>query len=107
MDKISSLIEVAQNYVAWDPNPCTRIMGEELLKAGAFDELDSLLSHRIQFGTAGLRAAMGPGYKNMNDLVVLQTCQGLSRYLESVFPDAKTKVRPSPHLLAALFLTVP
>ncbi len=34
---------------------------------------------------------MGPGYACMNDLVVLQTCQGLIRYLESVDPAAREK----------------
>lgn len=86
------LSETARNYIHWDPNPCTRTVIEELLKTGAFEQLDSLLRQRIQFGTAGLRAAMGPGYKNINDLVILQTCQGLARYLEEHFVDAKIKV---------------
>ena len=37
-------------------------------------------SKRIQFGTAGLRAVMAPGYLGMNDLVVVQTAQGLAKY---------------------------
>ncbi|RYH31241.1 hypothetical protein EON65_03120 [archaeon] len=86
-------LELAQDYIQWDPNPCTRTVIEELLKAGAFDELDSLLKHRLQFGTAGLRAPMGPGYKNINDLVILQTCQGLCRYLESLDDNCKQRVR--------------
>lgn len=88
------ITSIAQKYIEWDPNPFTRTIVEELLKAGAMDQLDSLLRHRIQFGTAGLRAAMGPGYKNMNDLVIIQTCQGLARYLEAHFQDAHSKVSP-------------
>lgn len=44
-------------------------------------ELMSLLMNRIQFGTAGLRGRMGAGYTQMNDLVVIQTTQGIVQYL--------------------------
>lgn len=36
----------------------------------------------MEFGTAGLRGKMGPGFCNMNELVVIQTTQGFVRYLE-------------------------
>ncbi|XP_073990789.1 phosphoglucomutase 2 isoform X2 [Rhodnius prolixus] len=36
---------------------------------------------RMEFGTAGLRGRMGPGYSQMNDLVIIQTAQGLLKYL--------------------------
>lgn len=32
---------------------------------------------------------MGPGYGAMNDLVIIQTSQGLSSYLESIIPSEK------------------
>ena len=35
-----------------------------------------LLSKRMEFGTTGLRAAMGAGYCKMNDLTVIQASQG-------------------------------
>lgn len=40
---------------------------------------------RLSFGTAGLRAAMGPGFKRMNDLVIIQSSQGLLHYMLGVF----------------------
>merc|ERR1712003_596999 len=43
---------------------------------------------RISFGTAGLRAKMAPGPKCMNDLMVIQTTQGLIQYAEKVFSPA-------------------
>lgn len=43
---------------------------------------------RLSFGTAGLRAAMGPGFKRMNDLVVVQSAQGLLHYMLDVFGDS-------------------
>jgi phosphoglucomutase/phosphoglucomutase/phosphopentomutase len=52
--------------------------------AAAIQELHELFpddeSKRISFGTAGLRAAMKPGPLGMNDLVVVQTAQGLAKY---------------------------
>lgn len=46
--------------------------------------LSKIFLERIEFGTAGLRGRMGPGYSQMNDLVVIQTAQGILRYLESL-----------------------
>ncbi|CAN0525746.1 unnamed protein product, partial [Laminaria digitata] len=40
------------------------------------------MGKRLAFGTSGLRGAMGAGFCRINDLVVIQTTQGLCRYLE-------------------------
>eukprot|EP00957_Ditylum_brightwellii_P209190 15360733-Ditylum_brightwellii.AAC.1 len=45
---------------------------------------------RIGFGTAGLRAKMKPGPMEMNDLVVIQTAQGLARYCQSLLPHVSS-----------------
>ncbi len=45
------------------------------------DEVAELFDGRIAFGTAGLRAAMGPGPRQMNRLVVRQTTAGLMDWL--------------------------
>ena len=50
-------------------------------------ELNSRLTKRLSFGTAGLRAAMGAGSAFLNDLTVIQASQGLLRYLRLMFPD--------------------
>ena len=42
----------------------------------------------MAFGTAGLRGRMGAGYACMNDLVIVQTTQGLAQYLLETVPDA-------------------
>ncbi|MGH1490426.1 MAG: phospho-sugar mutase [Acidimicrobiales bacterium] len=44
-------------------------------------ELGRLFDGRIAFGTAGLRAAMGPGPRQMNRVVVRQTTAGLMDWL--------------------------
>lgn len=50
------------------------------------------LSKRMPFGTAGLRAEMGPGYSRINDLTVVQTTQGLCAYLMEIEGNAKFSV---------------
>ena len=81
--------EEAAQFVAWDPNPVTRGQLQKLLDTFANDkdklltELKPLFQKRIAFGTAGLRARMAPGYSRMNDLIILQTSQGLLSYLAS------------------------
>jgi phosphoglucomutase / phosphopentomutase len=86
-------IERALEYESWDPNSETRDAVSALLKDQDVQGLNAILGSRLQFGTAGLRGPMGPGYNRMNELVVLQTCQGLIRYIESLDADAKAKVR--------------
>lgn len=93
MSATENVLEAARNYVAWDPDLVTREIVKGLLDNNDVAKLTPLLTKRIQFGTAGLRAAMGPGYDKMNDLVILQTSQGLVRYLESHVENAKEKVR--------------
>lgn len=49
--------------------------------------LSKLFLKRLEFGTAGLRGCMGPGYSQMNDLVIVQTGQGLTKYLIDTISD--------------------
>ena len=88
----TSMEDIAKDYLTWDPNPDTKAQIEQLLKNNETSKLQSLLGSRLQFGTAGLRGPMGPGYNSMNELVVLQTSQGLARYLEEVVPSCKSMV---------------
>ena len=75
------LVRIATNYVRIDPNEQSRAEIAGLLLAGNAEGLGKLLKSRLAFGTAGLRGPMGGGYNRMNDLVILQTTQGLSKYL--------------------------
>jgi phosphomannomutase len=85
----SSLLLIhANEWARRDPNPKTSAFVQNLIAQveGGNEEakhlLDSLFSKpRIQFGTAGLRGRMQPGPSGMNDLVVIQTAQGLARYV--------------------------
>jgi phosphomannomutase len=69
-----------ERWLAIDPDSRTRRTLAELLSTdpGAAAQL---FNDRIAFGTAGLRAALGPGPRQMNRLVVAQTTAGLLRWL--------------------------
>lgn len=54
---------------------------KELIQNSNNKVLSKLFLKRLEFGTAGLRGRMGPGYSQMNDLVIVQTGQGLSKYI--------------------------
>jgi phosphomannomutase len=75
---------------AWtvqDPDPATRQQVDDLLRrsaageSGATAELADAFGGRLQFGTAGLRGALGPGPNRMNRVVVGQAAAGLASYL--------------------------
>lgn len=68
----------AKQYIEWDINPETRNEAQQLIaNPTELDKLKltTLFTTRLEFGTAGLRGPMGPGFNCMNDLTVLQTAQ--------------------------------
>ena len=69
--------KLAEQYVEWDINPETRTEAQQLINNPNADinKLHTLFTTRLEFGTAGLRGPMGPGFNCMNDLTVLQTAQ--------------------------------
>jgi phosphomannomutase len=80
----------ARRWLAAEPDADMREELESLL-AGADDELSVRFDGRLQFGTAGLRAAVGAGPQRMNRLVVQQAAAGLVDYLLKAEPDAATR----------------
>ena len=62
-------------YIPVLQNPLTLESVKQLIAAGNTEELKNCFSARMEFGTAGLRAAMGPGISHMNDLTIIQTTQ--------------------------------
>lgn len=85
--QLDDLLATANQWVAADPDPDTAAAVQALIERvqvgedDAEQELASLFNGRIAFGTAGLRAALGPGPTLMNRLVVRQTTAGLMRWL--------------------------
>ncbi|HLK94701.1 MAG TPA: phospho-sugar mutase [Nocardioidaceae bacterium] len=82
--------ELTARVRAWidqDPDPHTRAELEQLLAEDspqAADELADRFAGRLEFGTAGLRGALGAGPNRMNRVVVGQAAAGLGAYLLSV-----------------------
>ncbi|MGI8675748.1 MAG: phospho-sugar mutase [Nocardioidaceae bacterium] len=84
-----SPIELRRQVTAWlaqDPDPRTRKELETLLANAARDpkaaaDLVDRFSGRLDFGTAGLRGALGAGPNRMNRVVVAQAAAGLAAYL--------------------------
>jgi phosphoglucomutase/phosphoglucomutase/phosphopentomutase len=97
MSRVSpTSIERAQEWCRQDPNKTTAAYVNDLLskldrdETAATETLSSLFpddNSRIGFGTAGLRSAMEPGPLGMNDLVVIQTAQGIARYCQQQVHD--------------------
>ncbi|MGH3423202.1 MAG: phospho-sugar mutase, partial [Nocardioidaceae bacterium] len=68
-------------WIAQDPDPDTRDELRTLLDAGDVAGLSDRFAGRLQFGTAGLRGALGGGPNRMNRVVVAQAAAGLAAYL--------------------------
>lgn len=95
---------------AWrdaDPDPETRAELEALLAANDDAELRERMGPELDFGTAGLRGAVGAGPARMNRAVVVRATRALAEYLLARVPDATSlgvivgyDARPSSRALA-------
>ncbi|CAH2232672.1 jg5297 [Pararge aegeria aegeria] len=80
----SKLDAAVTGWLKHDKNPVTRQEVLDDIANSKWDKLRKTMLKRQKFGTAGLRGRMGAGYMCMNDVVVLQTAQGLCSYLQKV-----------------------
>jgi phosphomannomutase len=81
---------VAERWLAGEPDDDIRDELSDLL-GGPSDALAERFAGRLQFGTAGLRAAVGAGPLRMNRLVVRQAAAGLAAYLLATDPNARER----------------
>jgi phosphomannomutase len=75
-----------KEVLAWieeDPDSRTRTQLQSWLDAGAESELTSCFQGFLEFGTAGLRGALGPGPSRMNRAVVSKTAYGLGKFMQN------------------------
>jgi phosphomannomutase len=80
----NDLITTARAWLAAEPDDDIREELTSLIadaEAGRGEELADRFDGRLQFGTAGLRAAVAAGPMRMNRLVVRQAAAGLGRWL--------------------------
>ena len=87
IDAAENAVEQAKAWLAAEPDADMREELSALLK-GPADELHTRFTGRLQFGTAGLRGAVGAGPQRMNRLVVQQAAAGLVDYLLAQVPNA-------------------
>ncbi|TVQ91674.1 MAG: phospho-sugar mutase [Deltaproteobacteria bacterium] len=84
-----SLVALARAWAASDPDPQTRQATLDLIEAGDAAALRECFGARLEFGTAGLRGALGPGPNRMNRALVRKVAAGLAAYLLEQVPQAR------------------
>ena len=94
------LLDDARAWAAQDPDPVTSASLLELIGQvengvpAARQELEDSFRGTLQFGTAGLRAALGPGPNRMNRIVVRRAAAGLADFLLSAVGETLPGTRP-------------
>lgn len=76
----------ARRWMEIDPDPTTRAATLAMLASPDHDRLRECFGHRPGFGTAGIRAPIGPGPGCINRLVARQTAAGLGAVLAEQGP---------------------
>ncbi|AWW33744.1 phospho-sugar mutase [Mannheimia varigena] len=82
-----TIFQVAQNWLAQDPDAETRAELEQLIQSAQSDEkakeeLEARFDGRLQFGTAGLRGRLQAGSQGMNRVLVAQAAGGLAEFVK-------------------------
>jgi phosphomannomutase len=77
------LTEAARAWAADDPDPATRATLEAWLRDGDEAALVEAFRERLQFGTAGIRGAVGPGPNRMNRRLVRRVAAGVAAHVGS------------------------
>ena len=99
-DADSRLFSRAREWAAQDPDSATSAALTELVRLSedgapaARQELADSFNGTLQFGTAGLRAALGPGPNRMNRVVVRRAAAGVAAFLLEAAGEASPGTRP-------------
>ncbi|MDK1360224.1 phospho-sugar mutase [Arthrobacter sp. zg-Y1219] len=97
--ELDELVTTAQSWADEDPDPATAAelraliasaQSEGATAAAAEAELEDRFTGTLEFGTAGLRAALGAGPRRMNRVVVRRTAAGIASFLQDTSGDKYT-----------------
>lgn len=97
--ELDELVTAAQSWADEDPDPTTAAELQALIDAlktegstaaAAVAELEDRFTGTLEFGTAGLRAALGAGPRRMNRVVVRRTAAGIASFLQDTAGDKYT-----------------
>lgn len=83
---LETAIEAAAAWTAADPDPETQSALQQMIDQRD-PELVEVMGGALAFGTAGLRAVVGPGPMRMNCAVIRRTTAGVARYLKRTHGD--------------------
>ncbi len=72
-----------ESWIADDPDPATAHQLQAMLDGDDVVGLRKCFNGMLEFGTAGLRGAVGPGPSQMNRAVVTRTAAGIARYMSA------------------------
>lgn len=89
---MSDVIHLAKSWAEHDPDSNTKNIILKLIEDNNLVELNKIFSGDLEFGTAGLRAEIGPGQSRMNRAVVIRATHGLCQYLIKKYPNKKPKL---------------
>ena len=86
---MTDVLDEARAWLADDPDPDTQAELAGLIERGeagdaaALADLGDRFAGRLEFGTAGLRGALGAGPNRMNRVVVIRAAAGLVAYVRA------------------------